>query len=340
MKKIYTLLAALICIGASAQSFTHENFAQPGDQYSVVFLDSTFLYMPTDSGINKIWDFSHLDPISNEIINIGSNDNSPYKDAWCFRKGYTDECDQGYDAIFTQWRDVEVGYQLQQFGVTKASEMIKVWDNRVEARAFGMIIDGVHTTLEYQNPDEIMRFPIEYGLHYTDLSSCNGSLYMYGVPIQIGMTGERTVNADATGTLITPYGTAYNVIRVRTEFHLITNLNYYNVPLQFNGVVYQDAFYNSNYGFPIMLIEYQYDEGMMEVGYIHVLDNLLSIPELNHSTSLYPNPTTGKIYTDKPVKIYNTLGQFVTSKPDLTGFANGVYLVTFEDGQVLRVVKH
>jgi hypothetical protein len=74
----------------------------------------------------------------------------------------------------------------------------------------------------------------------------------------------------------------------------------------------------------------------------------LSTPDfnLNASVSVYPNPTTGmvlitnsELITIKRVGIYSVLGTLVTNTLDITGRANGIYIIKIETDKGTKIKK-
>ena len=70
---------------------------------------------------------------------------------------------------------------------------------------------AVVTSLVYQNPEQIMKYPCAFNTTWTD--SWSSDFNSGGFPV--ARSGTSTGLADGTGTLITPYGTISNVLRVK-----------------------------------------------------------------------------------------------------------------------------
>lgn len=66
-------------------------------------------------------------------------------------------------------------------------------------------------SLVYQDPEQIMKYPCNFNTTWTDTWSSNFT--SGGFPV--ARSGTSTGLADGTGTLITPYGTISNVLRVK-----------------------------------------------------------------------------------------------------------------------------
>jgi PKD repeat protein len=67
--------------------------------------------------------------------------------------------------------------------------------------------------------------------------------------------------------------------------------------------------------------------------------------DLNESISIHPNPTTGTLFISsslevEKIEIYNTLGQLISNKPDLSQQSKGLYFIkiTTEKGSIIRKI--
>lgn len=81
---------------------------------------------------------------------------------------------------------------------------------------FGMASASNNVLMQYQNPQRTMVFPCSYNTSWQDdfggpwTSSTGASAHTYG---------NTSITVDAMGTLIMPYGTVENVLRVSTTTH-------------------------------------------------------------------------------------------------------------------------
>ena len=109
---------------------------------------------------------------------------------------------------------------------------------------FGFTVDfeGAPTAavIVYEKPDTILQFPVEYEGSWTSNIKWALDLSPTGMNIQFTYNQSRTTTVDAWGTVITPYDTFTNVIRVRSEIHHQDTLftDTINIPVDIRQVEY------------------------------------------------------------------------------------------------------
>ncbi|NRB51258.1 MAG: hypothetical protein HRU41_26540 [Saprospiraceae bacterium] len=160
-----------------------------GDKWEVEFLGATN-FSPGPEGANQTWDFADLDQDNAEAITfeilplnsaVGSN-------------------------LFP---DADFCWHLKEFGIY----------NYYQANMDSMTLMGVVSATNqdinflttFNKPEDVIRFPINYQDSYSYTSQ-----FTSGIPGSITFDGERegTVEVDGFGTLITPFGTYENVLRM------------------------------------------------------------------------------------------------------------------------------
>lgn len=160
-----------------------------GDKWEVEFLDATN-FAPGPAGASQTWDFAGLDQNSAQSLTfeilplnsaVGSN-------------------------LFP---DADFCWHLTEFQIY----------NYYQANADSMSLMGVVSASNqdinflttFSKPEDVIRFPINYQDSYSYTSQ-----FTSGIPGSITFEGERegTVEVDGYGTLITPFGTYENVLRI------------------------------------------------------------------------------------------------------------------------------
>jgi hypothetical protein len=89
-------------------------------------------------------------------------------------------------------------------------------------------------TIPYQNSERIISYPCSYGTTWTDPFSSNYTTG--GFPTV--RSGSITGDADATGTLIMPYGTVNNVIRIHTHEVFSDENDFYTIEYNYHNYYY------------------------------------------------------------------------------------------------------
>ncbi len=122
---------------------------------------------------------------------------------------------------------------------------------------FGFTVDfeGTPTAavIVYENADTILQFPVDYGDAWTSHIKWALDLSPTGMNIRYASDQSRTTTVDAWGTVMTPYDTFTNVIRVRSEIlhqdTLFTDT--INVPVEFRQVEYM--WFDTMYKLPVLM---------------------------------------------------------------------------------------
>tara|TARA_R110001592_G_scaffold343413_1_gene634059 strand:- start:2064 stop:3020 length:957 start_codon:yes stop_codon:yes gene_type:complete len=124
----------------------------------------------------------------------------------------------------------------------------------------------------YSNPEDLLRFPFSYSDSYSDswTATFTSGLDFY-------RSGETTVTADGTGSLITPNGTISNVLRIHS-------VQVYTDSADLGGAPYIINYTNDQY--------FWYKDG-----------NHFPLASTYTLTSSVSGPTTGGFYTDLNVGI-------------------------------------
>lgn len=173
----------------SLETFTQPQFtATPylphtGDSYTVG------RYMQVDEGLagaNQIWDFSDAQFLDNASYVVENALDIP--------------CHNDYPEA------------LQAIGVGGSYDMIAVIDN--EVLSYGKTQTPGMAGFHYTNPQTKMSFPMSYNDNWSD--TFNGT-----DPNGTMRNGNASTTYDGYGTLITPYGTYSDVIRLHTQINTI-----------------------------------------------------------------------------------------------------------------------
>jgi len=178
MKPLYALsISALIPLGLSAQTMTQADMPVPGDQ----FLINYGPYVATSGGSNMTWDFSTLSADSSETIQFVDPAGTPMAASFP-------------GATVAQYQDNSYTYFQ-----TSGTDMLLL----------GVDADGI--IVPYQDPEQWLQVPCSFGTTWSD--NLAASFSSSGFPVN--RSGSVTGNADGFGSVVMPFGTVNNVLRVR-----------------------------------------------------------------------------------------------------------------------------
>lgn len=142
---------------------------------------------PGDSGANQTWDFSNLQSTPSDTIERIDSSNVPQDIAAALPNA---------NLWYKVYNGTSVSYNAEQ----ETSTSIALIANGAHDSASGIAYTQLFTV-----PETSYHFPWSYGDAFTDSFQISG--YSFMIPY--------TMEYDAYGTLITPFGTYTNVIRTR-----------------------------------------------------------------------------------------------------------------------------
>ncbi len=189
-----------------------------------------------------------------------------------------------------------------------------------EGNAGGWYYDGVVASgnlIPYSDAEKLMDFPFTY----TDTYSDNfGATFTAGVTIT--RSGTVNVTADAYGTLMLPYGTINNVIRVKviesyTDSYTVT------VPVTLTYAATNYHWYKADTHYPVLSISSLDQDGTLYQGASYLDQANISAVEENIANAInlniFPNPSSNVstvsfdlVQPEKIIlSIYNSVGELV-----------------------------
>ena len=163
---------------------------------------------------------------------------------------------------FDIWNNTDQALQIPdslslfQFSLNDLHRFQNKTTNRLLENFFGFTVDlgGTLTSavIVYNSPDTLINFPVEYGNEWTSHITWALDLSATGQNIAYSSSQSRTTSIDSWGTLITPYDTFENIVRLRSEIQrqdtLITDS--ISVPISLTQVEYM--WFDTNYTLPVM----------------------------------------------------------------------------------------
>ena len=152
--------------------------------------------------------------------------------------------------------------------------------------------------VNYSDPKTLMPFPFTFGNAYTDNFAANYTSSTFDV----NENGTFTITADGYGTLILPYGTIQNMLRVRIVETMTQTITGFD-PFEYQIETY--AWYHPKLVYPFFSITSEIVNGSPQPSiiarYIQIpgfddsLPDIVGIPTapIFEGITLYPNPTQG-----------------------------------------------
>ncbi len=257
MKKI-TLLALLCGVAATAQiTYESSDYAAANQEIILSKASPLGLFNFAATGANHHWNFSGLSAQSQSTFSYSNPNNSGYKISWCFTHGYLFNCNSQFNNNFTHASLVTDGFEGEQFGITNVIEHARLNGSSFESRMIGMTMGfgglGLPVAVDYDSPDVIYQFPMNYGDTYTSTAHFNVELpELSGFQVQYGAEITRTNTVQGWGSLETPFMTFPNVLKVKTVVQRedTFTVNGIGIPIPTTTVSYK--WFDKNYGLPVL----------------------------------------------------------------------------------------
>lgn len=124
---------------------------------------------------------------------------------------------------------------------------------------FGFTVDlgGTPTSavIVYHQPDTVWQFPLQYGEAWTSSTSFGIDLAVVGQPITYASSLSRASAVDSWGTIVTPFATFENVIRLRADIQRddVVTFDSLQIPVSFTQVEY--LWFDTAYSMPVMMAQ-------------------------------------------------------------------------------------
>jgi hypothetical protein len=257
------------------------------------------LVLPGSAGPNQIWDFSKATTALGGTFKIVECSSTP--------------CSASFPTSDWCW---EIAGTNRQYYTSSSSRLEQLARDIRDSCNGGMNFTP--------NPKTLAIFPFNYNESFTDTWQTT-----------TGTSGSCSGIYDAYGTLITPFGTYHDVVRVTYSE---------------NDLYIKTFFLSSDPVYSILSINLDLNATIITVDNNVAVDGL----ELDNAISIYPNPCDGIIFMTIPnaltktdLVIVNMLGEIVYNAEindvptgiDLSNKSKGVYVARYNDGIKMHYKK-
>jgi PKD repeat protein len=254
----FTLLFFCLCLNVFGQStYTAANFASVGDSFFITTPTTAALQLDyTVTGTNFAWDYSTLVPNTQETRAWSNPNTSGYKTVWCLLNGYLFNCNTQFNNNFNLSTQLTEGLVIQGMGLTNVVDHLNKSTSGLQNKMIGAQVTVNGSTLplvvSYSDPDDIYQFPMTFGATATNPYAINTDLTALGVPVQIVSTGQRTNLVEGWGTLVTPFGTFSNVLKLKSTLVQNTTITYNGTPQTTSQTTVSYQWFDPAYKIPVL----------------------------------------------------------------------------------------
>lgn len=172
---------------AAAQTLDQSNLTPPlATPFALYFVD---YQTPGPAGADLTWDFSNLPDTSTASTSFSTTEGNPSASSYA-GANLVEDLGEGFNDFYS-YTAAGIDYH-------------------------GMANPSYSVLMVYQDPQRLMTFPCTLGTTWQDVY---GGPWTSSTGVPAHSYGSVSGTADATGTLIMPYGTLQNVLRVTTTWH-------------------------------------------------------------------------------------------------------------------------
>ncbi len=324
MKQGLLFLGLIAGISASAQ-ITIDDTLYVGDAIVYYNLDSNATNLAATTGAAVTWDYSTIagyngSPTHADDITAASGT------AYASDYSTANYCEELTDGVWTFFTND---------------------DALDETHVHGFVYnDGTTEFIITYEVDDLkaMVYPMNLSDTYTDPIEGTASIPTLG---NVAVTGDATVTADGTGTLLIGTNTYSNVIRIHTDEESSGTFFGQTIVISRESFVYYDLS-SAN---PMPIFRHDAVEADLDAGGLYGFSAIYSKDQVSNfvgmekneavAFSVYPNPSTDVITIETPsatsqISIVNSNGQVVKSisstqlkeTVDVSSLESGIYIVT------------
>lgn len=261
MNKITLLFIGLLTsVGYAQVSYVSTDFAQQNESYIVSTATAPGLALDyVQTGANFSWDYSALAPSTQETLLYQNPNNAGYKNIWCLINGYFLNCTTQFNNNFNLATKLTNGIQIQGYGLSNVIDHLKLSTANVEDRMIGAAITVGGTTVpfvaSYQTADVLYQFPMNYNDNYTNNFALSVDLNTFNVPVQYASAGQRTNLVEGWGSLVTPFGTFANVLKMKTTVVNNITVTANGTPTANTVTTVSYKWFDKAYGIPVLQVD-------------------------------------------------------------------------------------
>lgn len=351
MKKfIASLFVLFIVNGYSQITITTNDMPDANDTVRLSNTVDSWGIDPTLTGANYLWDYSFLEPLTQQIDTFFTVASTPFAYQFYFNNQIL------YPAHKASY--ARPGMEFDLFGMITMTDVFNYFKNessRYSEVGFGSNINGIPASTRNIPIDTIYKFPLNFSDNYTSHSE-----WLLNIPnlAAYGQSKDRLADVEGWGTLMTPFGT-FQTLKVKMEIDITDTLNIDSLGINFSFPRPTTTEYHwLAPGMKIPVLQINTVAGIITT--IQYQDsiryNLLATNEIDLLQPLiYPNPaideiivnTDGKAKIEK-IEVYDINGKLLLvqsgfnlplAKLNVAGLPNGTYILSITSSKGIHQSK-
>lgn len=285
----YLFVIIAMCTAANA-AFTQSIY----NSVDFATLEDTFLLSQADpleldgldfsaTGEGISWDFTSLEAITQQTRSFIDPDEAGYYLSYfgsCVLAGGSfEECNENWENL----TNMALAQEIPALETEEVDFENPITHFKKDETSFVETIAGVTfntdngqlpAVVEYDSPDTLYVFPMEYG--NTDESSRRFTVDLSPIGFNaIYINNQTRMNeVDGYGTLNTPFGTFENTLRLRTEIEVNDTVIFQGFPLPVSRDVVEYRWFHPDHGQPLLTVVSEIEEGTEVLTIVEYLDEL------------------------------------------------------------------
>lgn len=292
-----TLLTIFIFLGTFVHgqiNITSADMPVAGDtlRYSVATPNATFLSSYQNTGANYVWNFSYLQPISQDLEEYNLSSQTAYSFNNSIARLFADTLGMGG----LEFTDV---YEFRQMD----SSSVKMIGRGITYGGLGFPFP---VSIPYIDTGLIYQFPLSYNDYDSNTFVAEYDNFILGVFYQA--SGYRINHVDGYGQITTPYGT-FNCLRVITDIVETDTVHYDTINFKMDTHIREYKWLAKGEKYPILQVTGAVVSGVFAPSIVTYRDSVRNLiigfeeQEIGNHLSIYPNPNSGEQFS---IKMRNT----------------------------------
>lgn len=292
----------------SQQTYTSADYAAAGDSFVITTAPAIDLSMVSfdTTGANILWDYDSLVPVTQRIDMFLDPDNTGYKNFWwslCYAE-CLDTCTKGIQCLTNCTNDCNNEWNNSfnlavptrdsiYLGVVTLYDLYDFYNNANNGlikKAFGATVYGVPLIFEYEVPDTVYKFPLQYGNTSSSQSKFSIDLNSLGINVIYKHNQTRFNDVEGWGTLITPFGTFDSTLKVRSDIYAVDSIFTGDTVYTLSNFIPEEwlpdslveyHWFSKNYGIPLLTAQFALINGVyipLKLDYIDTLSCFTPVP--------------------------------------------------------------
>jgi hypothetical protein len=207
MKKLYSLLSAIICCSSlmAQPTFTSSSIYGAGSVVPRIMVDTTNI-VHGNAGANQTWNFANAVQASTVNFYFTTAASTPF---------------------YANFPTTNLAINT---GVGSPSAYYTLSTSSLLFNGIGLTSGGSNFIMNYTNPETNWVFPLTYNTTYTDAFSGLQSSNSGGITVNTYRNGNITTVGDGWGTVINPSGTYTNCLRLKSTQVIVDSTVYVGIP--------------------------------------------------------------------------------------------------------------